>query len=209
MDRSAILWAARLVTGGIGVVLMFGAIRLLGRARAAASWPTAPPVFALARPLGWAGVAAGLAGLATASALSLAALTDPGPVPGNPRAWLLATAGGLAVLLAGLGATGPLVGRAELAVLIRTRRTGDHPASPIEALLPAQPSDRDVPAAGQPGWVYQDMAGDWYLAVATGTGPRLVRLTDFTLVPAGTPEPPLELKGSVEITVYPVSRAGT
>src|SRR5256884_4194307 len=158
MDRSAIFWAARLVTGGIGVVLMFGAVRLLGRARAAASWPTAPPVFALARPLGWAGVAAGLASLATASALSLAALTDPGPVPADPRAWLLAAAGGLAVLLAGLGATGPLVGRAELSVLIRTRRTGHDAAFPIDALLPAQPSDRSVPAEGAPGRVCPDTA---------------------------------------------------
>jgi len=112
--------------------------------------------------------------------------------------------------VAGLGARrrggpGPLVGRAELSVLIRTRRTGHDAAFPIDALLPAQPSDRSVPAEGQPGWVYQDTAGDWYLSVATGTGSRLVRLTDFTLVPVGTAGTPLELAGSVEISVWPVT----
>src|SRR5204862_2860038 len=163
------------------------------RARAAASWPPAPPVSVLARPLGWTGLGVGLVSLAAGSALSLSALAAPALVPPSPRAWLLATVGALTVLLAGLGAAGPRVGRAELSVLIRTRRTGDHPASSIAALLPAPPAEHGTPAEhgasaeGQPGWVYQDAAGDWYLAVATGTGQRLVRLTDFTLVPDDTP----------------------
>jgi hypothetical protein len=189
MDRSAILWAARLGVAGSGLVLMFGAVRLLGRARAAANWPTATPVSALARPLGWSGLAAGLGGLAVAAALSLSTLAAPALVPSTPRAWLLAAIGALVVLLAGLGAAGRLVERAELSVLIRTRGG--------EARAPAE--------QGEPGWVYQDAAGDWYLAVSSRNRQRLVRLTDFTLVPDGTARPPLTLQGSVEISVYPVA----
>jgi hypothetical protein len=41
--------------------------------------------------------------------------------------------------------------------------------------------------------------------VATAGGQRLVRLTDFTLVPVGTAGSPLALAGSVEISVWPVT----
>lgn len=189
MDRGTAFWLARLLLAGLGVVLLFGAVRLLGRARAAANWPTAAPVPRFARPLGWAGLGAGVATLAAAGALCLAALAGPDLVPPTPRAWLLAAAGALTVLLVFGAATSRLLERAELAVLIRTRPGVAEPGRPN----------------GQPGWVYQDTLGDWYLAVATGTGQRLVRLTDFTLVPAGAPRPPLTLQGSVEISVYPVS----
>jgi hypothetical protein len=189
MDRSAIFWTGRLVVAGFGVVLMFVAIRLLGRVRAAASWPTADPVPTFARPLGWTGLLAGLAGLAAAAALSLSALANPALVPPTPRAWLLAAIGALAALLVAGSAVGRLLEKAELAVLIRTRSGAGEPAAP----------------EGQPGWVYQDAGGDWYLAVATGTGQRLVRLTDFTLVPDRTARAPLALQGSVEISVYPVA----
>lgn len=191
MDRSAIFWTGRLVGAGFGVVLMFVAIRLLARVRAAASWPTAAPVPTYARPLGWTGLVAGVVGLAAAVALSLSALANPALVPPTPRAWLLAAIGALVALLAAGGAVGRLLEKAELAVLIRTRSGAVEP--PVQQ--------------GQPGWVYQDVGGDWYLAVAmpSGTGQRLVRLTDFTLVPDGTARPPLELKGSVEISVYPIS----
>jgi hypothetical protein len=232
MDRNAIFWAGRLAVGGIGIVLMFGAIRLLGRARAAASWPTAPPVAALARPLGWTGIAAGMGGLAGSAALSLGALAGPtGPAltPQTWRAWLLAAVGALVVVLAVGSATGRLVNRAELAVLIRTRSgliqpraVEDHGESSIGERVPAQARpdgpvgqpelstslggvDPIVPSGGQPGWVYQDPAGDWYLAVATGAGQRLVRLRDFALVPAGVAGAPLTLRGSVEISVFPVA----
>jgi hypothetical protein len=251
VDRSAIFWAARLAVAVAGVVLLFVAARLVGRARAAANWPTAPPVAALSGPLGWAAVVTALLGLATAAGLSLAALAVPvspaaaaqsALLPQSGRAWLLAGTGALAVLLAGSGIAGRLVNRAELAVLIRTRnirtpnisspnistRNASGPkhrgtaiGEPVPA--PAQPggveghepatrlgdtdadADSIVPSNVQPGWVYQDRAGTWYLVVATGTGHRLVRLDDFALVPAGTVEPPLTLRGSVEISVYPVA----
>ena len=72
-----------------------------------------------------------------------------------------------------------------------------------------------IPAGGRPGWVYRDAGGDWYLAIAAddsrGTGlaavgqlQRLVRLPEFALVPAGSLTAPLELAGSVQISVYPV-----
>jgi hypothetical protein len=166
---------------------MFVAVRLLGRARAAASWPTAAPVSALARPLGWTGLVAGLGGFAVAVALSLSGLAAPALVPSTPRAWLLAAVGGLAALLAAGSAASRLVERMEMSALIRTRGAAE-----------------TIPGQGEAGWVYQDSTGTWYLAVASGTGQRLVRLSDFTLVPDGTARPPLELKGSVEISVYPV-----
>jgi len=205
VDRSAVFWAARLVFGVIGIVLMYGATRLLGRARAAASWPTAPPVPALARPLGWTGIGAGLGALAAAAGLTVAALAgsvDPTPAAPAWRAWLLAAVGAIVVALAGGALAGTLVNRAELAVLIRIR--GQAPRQPVPP-TPAGDLDPTVPSSGQAGWVYQDRAGDWYLAVRTGTGQRLVRLSDFTLVPVGTAVPPLVLRGSAEIAVYPVA----
>jgi hypothetical protein len=216
VDRSAIFWAARLAVGIIGITLMFNAARLVGRARAAANWPTAPPVAPLSGALGWVGVGTALLGVAAAAGLSLATLAGPERaelLPQTGRAWLLAAAGALAVLLAGSGFAGRLVGRAELAVLIRTRNAGQGRVEPaIGELLPAQPrptgateADPAVPAGGQPGWVYEDGTGVWYLAVATGTGQRLVRLDDFTLVSPGTARAPLTLRGSVEISVYPVA----
>jgi hypothetical protein len=205
VDHSVIFWAARLVVAGIGFVLMYSAIRLLGRARAAASWPTAPPVPALARPLGWAGIVAGLTILAAAAALSVAELAGPAPVPGTQpwRSWLLAAVGALVVVLVGSGVAGPLVNRAEIAVLIRTR--GQEQRQPPPAPAPRTGDvDPALPDDGAAGWVYEDGVGGWYLAVATGTGQRLLRLRDFTLVPVGTAVPPLTLRGSVEISVYPV-----
>jgi hypothetical protein len=229
MDRNAIFWAARLLVGGIGVLLMFIAVRLLGRARAAANWPTAPPVATLARPLGWAGIGAGLVGLAAAAALSLAALAgppDPAPMPHTWRGWLLAGTAALVVLTIGASTARRLVARAELTTLIRTpprpgyaNREDPNPPTlvPPAPVLPAQagpdgPAGQNEPAippGGRSGWVYRDPAGDWYLAVAADGGQRLVRLTDFTLVPVGTAGEPLALAGSAEISVWPVTDRAT
>jgi len=44
----------------------------------------------------------------------------------------------------------------------------------------------------------------WYREGGEG-GQRLVRLTDFALVPVGTAGEPLVLAGSVEISVWPVT----
>jgi hypothetical protein len=202
---------------------MFNAARLVGRARAAANWPTVPPVGALSGPVGWVGIATAVVGLAAAAGLSLATLAEPESpalIPQTGRAWLLAAAGGLAVLLAGAGLASRLVGRAELAVLIRNRiRNRDAGTKPaVGELLPApghpvpgeparRPGEVDpvVPPSSQPGWVYQDGTGVWYLAVAAGPGRCLIRLDNFNLVPPGTAQAPLTLRGSVEISVYPVA----
>jgi hypothetical protein len=221
MDRNAIFWVGRLLMGGIGILLMFPSVRLLGRARAAANWPTAPPVAAFARPLGWAGIVAGLLGLAAAAGLSLAALTDlsvPQLVPHTRRGWLVAGAAALLVLGIGASAARRTVSRAELTTLIRTPprpvyviHPRDAPSPPTVApaapVSPAQagPHEPSIPPDGRSGWVYRDPAGDWYLAVAADSGQRLVRLTDFTLVPVGTAGTPLALAGSVEISVWPVT----
>ncbi len=232
MDRNAIFWAARLLTGVIGFLFTFFAIRVLGRARAAASWPTAAPVSTGARPLGWAGVAVGLLGVAVATGSALAALAGPSVptfVPGGWRAWLIAIAAVLVVLAVGTSTARRMLARAELTALIRTPPQGalraspavapDPPAAPATVLPVAAPGppaprgpgrpqvDPAVPADGRSGWVYRDPAGRWYLAVATDGGQRLVRLTDFTLVPVGVAETPLALAGSVEISVWPVTDA--
>ncbi|OLB73665.1 MAG: hypothetical protein AUI14_25610 [Actinobacteria bacterium 13_2_20CM_2_71_6] len=289
MDRSAIFWVGRLVLGGIGALLTFAAVRLLGRARAAANWPTAAPVNPLARPLGWTGIGAGLLGLAAAAGLSLGALAgppEPALSPHTWRGWLVVAAGGFVVLAVGAASASRLVNRAELTALIRipprmlvagpdappaaeagaaVREAGaagreagpagreagaavrgagaaardggpkardggpkardgeptlippppapllpaqarpDGPAGQHELSTPVGGVDPAVPSGGRSGWVYRDPAGDWYLAVATEGGQRLVRLTDFTLVPVGTVGSPLSLEGSVEIQVWPVT----
>jgi len=221
MDRNAIFWVGRLLMGGIGILLMFFAVRLLGRARAAANWPTAPPVAALARPLGWAGILAGLIGLAVAAGLSVAALPglpDPQLIPGSWQGWVLAGAAALVVLAVGASAARRMVGKAELTTLIRTPprpvyvihpRDAPNPSTlaPPAPVSPGQPGPHEpaIPPDGRSGWVYRDPAGEWYLAVAAEGGQRLIRLTDFTLVPVGTAGTPLELAGSVEISVWPVT----
>ncbi len=215
MNRDAMFWAARLLLGLVGVVLVFGAVRRVGRARAAANWPTAPRVATLSTPLGWAGIGAGLLALAAAAALSLGALTGSDQaelVPRSWRGWLVAGTAALVVLVAGVSTARRLVGRAELTALIRTPPRA--PAVPVQVIhnrdLPTPPADADpaVPDDGESGWVYRDASGGWYLAVSTATGRRLVRLTDFALVPAGTAEAPLTLAGSVEISVWPVTELG-
>ncbi len=220
MDRDAIFWAGRAFLGGIGIVLMFGSVRLLGRARAAANWPTAAPAATLSAPLGWAGIGAGLLALAAAAGLGLGALagpTHPELVPRTWRGWLVAGTAAVVVLVAGASTARRLVNRAELTALIRTPPRVGEPDADMAPLppapkiptqdLPTRSADTDpvVPSGGESGWVYRDPTGDWYLAVATPDGQRLVRLTDFTLVPAGVAGSPLSLAGSVEISVWPVT----
>ncbi len=66
------------------------------------------------------------------------------------------------------------------------------------------PVDPSVPDDAQPGWVYQDGSGGWFLAVRLGPGFRLVRLPEFDLPPIGSVRPPLSLAGSVELSVWPI-----
>jgi hypothetical protein len=226
MDRNAIFWAGRLLLGAIGVVLMFGSVPRLGRARAAANWPTATPVSRYAAPLGRSGIGAGLLALAAAVGLSLGALTEPsgtGPVPHAWRGWLVAGTGAAVVFALGLLAARRLVNQAEVTALIRTPPRFVAARVPTGAATDATPPptpdtpaqdprtpatvDPAVPAGGEPGWVYRDSAGAWYVAVAVAArgGQRLVRLDDFTLVPVGAAEGPLRLAGSVEISVWPVA----
>jgi hypothetical protein len=225
MDRSAIFWTARLSIGLLGVLLMAGAIGRLGRHRAAANWPSAPSAGSAAQPLGLAGLGAGLLLLASAVALSAGALTGAvdAATPQTWRDWLVSGLAAAAVLATGGLITSRLLERAEVTALIRTPsvarpipaqdRAAQRPAGQEQLSTSMGDTDAAVPSDGQPGWVYRDGAGDWYLAVAVEGGQRLVRLTDFMLVPPGLAAQPLALEGSVELAVLPPkarqARSGT
>jgi hypothetical protein len=201
-------WIVGFATSVAGGLLTAASVHLLGRVRAAANWPTAPPVGRAARICARIGTGAGLVLLAIAAALLAAYLTRP--VHG--LAWLVPAAAAGVVLVAGGLTAAKLVERAELAALIRTPPaekwipTQDPKSRPVSTLLGG--ADPAVPSDGRPGWVYRDAEGGWYLAVAADEpGQRLVRLSDFALVPAGVVAAPLALAGSVEISVYPVQDA--
>ncbi len=221
MEHGVVWWIAgfaMFVTGGL---LLAVSIHLLGRVRAAAHWPTAPPVGRGARASARAGSALGL--VVAAGGIALVGTWVASPV--QVIDWLLPVGAALTVLLAGGLAAAKLAERAELTALIRTPPAAkwipaqDHRPGPPAGLVQDLTSgggvstlpggtDPVVPSDGRPGWVYRDRSGDWYLAVAADEpGQRLVRLADFALVPAGTVHPPLDLAGSVEISVYPVADA--
>jgi hypothetical protein len=218
MEHGTAWWIVGFATSVAGGLLTAASMRLLGRARAAANWPTALPTGRGARALAAAGAGFGLLLLAAGATVLVARLGRPAGLAG----WLLPAGAGAALLLAGGLAAVRLAERAELSALIRTpsavpwvpgqgHRPG-LPAGPVKndkagsgAATLAGGTDPVVPPGGQPGWVYRDRGGDWYLALGAGpTGRRLVRLTDFALVPVGAVAAPLELAGSVQISVYPV-----
>jgi hypothetical protein len=217
MERSTVWWIVGFATSVTGIVLAGGSVRLLGRARAAANWPSAPPAGLTGRTGGITGTAFGLVLLAAGAAALTARLTPPV----RALSWLVPVGAGAVVLLAGAIIAAKVAERAELTALIRTPpaakwipaqdREPGAPAGPAQNLIPVQEVSTDtggtdpaVPSEGQPGWVYCDPDGDWYLAVsAAPEGHRLVRLTDFALVPPGAVGAPLELAGSVQISVYP------
>ncbi len=241
MDRGVALWAIRLALGVVGIVLTIASVRLLARVRAAANWPTAPRVGRPARPLAYLGTGAGLAAVAWAVGVVAASLARPGGgplAPAGPRGWLIGVLAALLAVTVGTVAVARLLERAELGLLIRTPSAlasapgPEASASRAEASAPGgadrgpggsaeyQPgsisgSRREpaIPPDGQPGWVYRDAAGEWYIAVRVGTGAArtgqvLVRLRDFALVPPGAVPVPLGLAGSVEIAVYPLAEPG-
>jgi hypothetical protein len=217
MERSTVWWIVGFATSVTGIVLAGGSVRLLGRARAAANCPRAPPAGLTGRTGGVTGTAFGLVLLAV-GAVALTARLAP---PVRAVSWLVPAGAGVVVLLAGTIIASKVAERAELTALIRTPpaakwipaqdREPGLPAGPVQNLTPAAAvstgtggAEPAVPSGGQPGWVYCDPEGDWYLAVsAEPEGYRLVRLTDFALVPPGAVGAPLELAGSVQISVYP------
>jgi len=84
MDRDAMFWAARLLLGLAGVVLVFSSVRRLGRARAAATWPTAARVATLSIPLGWLGIGVGLLSLAGSVEISVWPVSDSAAAVAGP-----------------------------------------------------------------------------------------------------------------------------
>jgi hypothetical protein len=220
MERGMVWWIVGFATSVMGGLLTTASVRLLGRVRAAANWPTAPPVRRASRAAGKLGVVLGLLLIGGAAALLAAWLARPVHLIGW-KTWLVPAGAVALVLLLGGLITAKLVERAELAALIRTppvksAPAQDHRPGPPAGQVQDRISDRAVstilggadpavPSDGRPGWVYRDATGDWYLAVAADEpGQRLVRLVDFALVPAGTAALPLDLAGSVQISVYPV-----
>jgi hypothetical protein len=221
MERGAVWWMVGFATSVMGGLLTVASVRLLGRVRAAANWPTAPRVGRAARAMARTGVAAGLVLLAVAAALVAVWLV--GPV--HAMGWLVPVAAAGTVLVAGGLIAAKMAEHAELSALIRTTPAAewipaqDHKPGPPAGQVQDRTSGRAVstrlggadpavPSDGRPGWVYRDLAGDWYLAVAGDEpGQRLVRLADFALVPAGAVTAPIDLAGSVQISVYPVQDA--
>lgn len=210
MRAGVIWWIVTLATCVAGGLLVAVSGRLLGRVRAAANWPTAPPVGRGGRVPAFAGAAVGLVLLAGAAALTTLQFTRPAHLVG----WLPPAGAAVVVLVAGGFAAGKEAERAELTALIRTPpaakwipaqdQVQDRISTGVDSTLVGD-SDPAVPPGGEPGWVYRDPAGAWYLAVATDQGHRLVSLPGFTLVPAGGVAGPLDLAGSVQISVYPVA----
>lgn len=215
MDRNAIFWCLRLLVAAGGIGLSGLAADRLGRWRATANWRESGPGGPSTGRLLSAVLATGVSLTAVAALLVAGALVQEGrarSIPEGWRGWLLGAVAALVVLAAGGSVALRLVARVELSALIRTpsaigtaTEVDDDRRYSGTAQLPTQPGAADpaVPVDGQPGWVYRDHAGDWYLAVSESTGRRLVRLADFALVPAGTAAPPLDLVGSVQMSVWP------
>lgn len=76
--------------------------------------------------------------------------------------------------------------------------------SPDPAVAGDRP-DRSIPPEALPGWVYTDAADDWYLVTSIAEGYRLLRLSDFAVVPPGGAAGALTLAGSIEMTVWPAN----
>lgn len=62
--------------------------------------------------------------------------------------------------------------------------------------------DPSIPDDALPGWVYIDDAENWYLISSVPYGRRLLRLTDFVVMPPTTAVGNLTLAGSIEMTVW-------
>ncbi|WP_415648564.1 hypothetical protein, partial [Stackebrandtia soli] len=79
------------------------------------------------------------------------------------------------------------------------------PSTPSESVsAPVDASDPAIPGDALPGWVYTDADENWYLVLAMADGSRLMRLSDFALIPVGALSPDdLTLAGSIEMTVWP------
>ncbi|MGH8794693.1 MAG: hypothetical protein ACRDXX_18860 [Stackebrandtia sp.] len=69
--------------------------------------------------------------------------------------------------------------------------------------IPGGGADPSIPPDALPGWVYTDDADSWYLVVGMPGGGRLLRLTDFAVMPPGSAAGALTLAGSIEMTVWP------
>lgn len=193
----------------IGVILAALGAHQVGVVRAALKWPTVD------RPRVGRTIAASemVVGVLLVAAGAVVASTAA------PVTSVVHLAGGaglaVAVLVFGLLIAAKATDRVELNTLIRTPSplyraaapgSGGHHQSATPGISGTSPPgtvDSTVPPGAQPGWVYQDAAGDWYLTVAVGPGFRLVRLPDFALVP---PDPGRQLTaaGTVELTVWPL-----
>lgn len=214
MIRTAATGALLIV---LGVVLAGLGVHQLGAVRAARKWPSARQP-RIGRGLAGTEVAAGIVA-AAGGAVALATLV---PLTGLWRVGI-EVAAALFVLILGMVIAAKVADRVELNALIRSpsplyRTTAPRPgghhqiatSQPAKTTPRMQESDRvdpSVPAAAQPGWVFTDPAGSWYLCVSVGAGRRLVRLPDFGLV---EPDPARQVSvaGTVELSVWPLDAAG-
>lgn len=200
------------VLAAAGLLVAGPAVHRLGRSRAAAKWHpdtgnrAGRGLLTLIAFCGVATTAAGSGLLATR--LPELLRLDIARVPPV----LVGIVAGVLVHIVGMYVAAKSADRVELGALIRGPAPGaaGQPGSDTPAGRSADPrlrdSDPDVPPTAEPGMVYRDAGGAWYLVVSAGTGFRLVALPNFALTPPGTVRPPITPAGSVELSVWPLAR---
>lgn len=205
------------VLAAAGMLVAGPAVHRLGRSRAAAKWHPERGnrlgrgliTLAVCCGVGMLGAGCGLLATRLPPLLRL----DTARVPPVAVGVVI----GVIVLVTGGYIAAKIADRVELAALIRGpgpigRTAGSAAGRDAQSPGHARPgnalrdSDPDVPPTAEPGMVYRDAAGAWYLVVSAGTGFRLVALPGFTLTPPGTVRPPIVPAGSVELSVWPLAR---
>ena len=199
------LIGAPLAVVGI-IVTMVGAYRL-GLARAARKWDSIENP-----PRGGRGVATtlvltGLLCIGVGAGMLATELRLSGLTPTLKT--VVAVGIGVAAFLLAMYLAAKYADHVELNALIRTpariRRVPASAGQPGTGNGRGTRPDPIVPPTAQPGWVYRDPDGAWYLVVSSGAGHRLVSLPDFRLMPVGRVTSEITVAGSVELAVWPLS----
>ncbi len=194
----------------VGAALLGVSVYQLGVTRAVCRWQVTGGRVRLGRFLATVGVLSGV----LAITVGVGVLVSLAPIDGRLlRPVLIVAASGVTLVVTGYIAA-KVTDRVELNTLIRTparfrRIVGSlTPVTPVEAgkASPDLAADSVIPPVAQPGWVYRDARGGWFLVVGASGGHRLVSLPDFHLTPVGAAQPPVTAVGSVELAVWPLGQ---